>query len=86
VYVSIVPKDLDDTVKDGPTGSLWGLVILSGDEDMTVDCSWGEVEDIQGGIPCLAVIVKDLYGDAEQLPSSFLFFFTVICLISGVKH
>jgi hypothetical protein len=65
MYVGIVSEDLDDAMKDGPSGGLWCLVVLSGDEDTTADCSRGGVENVQGGIPHLAVIAKNLYGDTE---------------------
>jgi hypothetical protein len=88
VHTNIVPVDLNDAMNDNlPCGrDLQGLVMLACDEDMSVYCSEGQVEDVWGGISHLVVIAEDLYCDAQDLSSPFLFFVAIICLIPWVEH
>jgi hypothetical protein len=63
VEIGVVPKDLHNSMKDRPSWGLWGLVVLSCNEDVTADCSRRGVEDVRGGVPGLTVIAEHLYGD-----------------------
>jgi hypothetical protein len=64
VEVSVVPKDLYHSMKDRPSWSLRGLVVLSRDKDATTDCSGGGVKDVWGRVSGLIVIAEHLYRDA----------------------
>jgi hypothetical protein len=86
VELGVVSEDLHDPMKDCPSWSLWGLVVLSCNEDATVNCSRGGIEDVRGGIPGLIVIVEHLYGDAEELSASFSFIVAIVGFIAGVEH
>jgi hypothetical protein len=86
VEVGIVPKDLYNSVKDCSSWSLQGLVVLSSDEDTTMDCSGGGIEDVRSCISGLVVIAEHLYRDAQELPTSFSFFVAVVGFIAWVEH
>jgi hypothetical protein len=63
VKIGVVPEDLHDSMEDRSPRGLWGLVVLSCDEDATVNCSRRGVKDVWGGVPGLAVVAEHLYGD-----------------------
>jgi hypothetical protein len=86
VDVGVVPKDLYDPVKDCPSQSLWGLIVLSSDEDATTNCSGGGIEDVRSRVSSLIVVVEHLYRDAQELSTSFSFFVAVVGLVARVEH
>jgi hypothetical protein len=86
VKIGVIPEDLHDSMKDHFPGGLWGLVILSRDEDATVNCSRGGVKDVWGSVPGLIVVAKYLYGDAQELSAPFSFLVAVVCFVAGVEH
>jgi hypothetical protein len=86
VDVGVVPKDLHDPMKDRPSWSLWGLVVLPSDEDATTNCSRGGVEDVWSCVSGLIVVAEHLYHDAQELSASFSFFVAVVGLVAWVEH
>jgi hypothetical protein len=86
VKVRVVPEDLYDPVKDCPSRSLRGLVVLSRDEDSTTDCSRGGVEDVRGCISGLVVVTEHLYREAKELPASVSFLVAIVGLVAWVEH
>jgi hypothetical protein len=86
VEVSIVPKDLYNSMKDHSSWSLRGLVVLPHDEDATTDCSGGGIKDVRSRVPGLIVVAEHLYCDAQELPASFSFFIAIVGLIAWVEH
>jgi hypothetical protein len=86
VEVGVVSKDLHDSMKDHSSWGLWGLVVLSGDEDVTVNCSRRGIEDVWGGVSGLTVVVEYLYGDMQELSVPLPLIVAVVGFITGVKH
>jgi hypothetical protein len=86
VEVGIVPKDLYNPMKDRPSWSLRGLVVLPGDEDATANRSGRGVKDVRSRVSSLIVVAEHLYRDVQELPASFSFFIAVIGLVAWVKH
>jgi hypothetical protein len=84
--LGVISEDLHDSVEDRPSWGLWGLVVLSCDEDATTNCSGRGVEDVRGGVPGLVVVVEHLYSDAEELSASFSFVVAVIGFVAWVEH
>jgi hypothetical protein len=84
--LGVVSEDLHDSMEDHPSWGLWGLVVLPCDEDVTVNCSGRGIEDVQGSVSGLVIIAEHLYGDAEELSTSFSFIVTVVGFIAWVEH
>jgi hypothetical protein len=82
----VVSENLYDSMEDCPSWGLWGLVVLPCDEDAAADCSGRGIENVRGGIPGLVVVAEHLYGDAEELSTSFLFVVAVVGFIAWVEH
>jgi hypothetical protein len=86
VEVGVISKDLHDSMKDRSSWGLRGLVILSGNEDVTANRSRRGIENVWGGIPGLIVVAEHLYGDTQELSVPLPLIVAVISFITGVKH